>query len=701
MKKRKPLGIAILAFLALAKSAYAADLEGPIAKTTAALKGAARVGICFNEPVNKASAETISNYIIPGVQVTAAKLQESGNKVALTVSAPITSAFSLNIKNVTDTVGNKMAVTDLAGSVINMIAADIGTPGEDPLIPGSTLVCSPGDFEVTGGGSDIWSDHDGFHYVYEQKTGDFDVKARIVSLSAIAHVSSGSIMVREDLDIDSRNWLVKTTPYNQPTLANPDDKGAGVYRTTSRKDKGGSTGIVQDGKGPPRYPNVWVRLNRTGNTFTSYQSEDGVIWKIIASEIPPNGDEPPTPTPYPATVYLGLGANAQINRDDPAFATTVVFENYRAHAPGPIAMTTAALKGATRVGVCFNEPVNKASAETIGNYTIPGVQVTAATLQESGNKVALTVSAPITAAFNLNIKNVTDTVGNKMAVTDLAGSVINMIATDIGTPGEDPLILGSTLVCSPGDFEVTGGGSDIWSDHDGFHYVYEQRTGDFDVKARIVSLSAIANVSSGSIMVREDLDLDSRNWLVKTTPYNQPTLANPDDKGAGVYRTTSRKVKGGSTGIVKDGDGPPLYPHVWIRLKRTGNTFTSYQSEDGITWKEIVSEIPPNEDDPPTPTPYPATVYLGLGANAQINSDDPAFVTTVVFENYGDMAAPRPSLSHSRSGNQLTLSWSPAGGRLQMNANVADPTSWTFVGPINPAVITITNGNRFFRVINP
>jgi len=370
---------------------------------------------------------------------------------------------------------------------------------------------------------------------------------------------------------------------------------------------------------------------------------------------------------------------------------------------GPIAKSTAAIKGATRVGVCFNEQLDKATAETIGNYTIAGLQVTAATLQQSGNKVALTVSAPIAAAFSLKVKDVTDTFGNKAAVTDLTGSVINMISMDVGTLGEDPVLPGSTLTCAPGDFEVTAGGSDIWSSSDGIHFVYEQRTGDFDVKVRNVSLKAIAQFTGAGIMVRGDLDGDSRNWTIKTTPYNQPVFEEPGNTGSALYRTTSRKDKGGSTGLVKDGDGPPKYPNAWIRLKRTGDTFTSYQSEDGLNWKVIVSEIPPNGEDPAVPTPYPSTVYVGLATYSNKNRDNPDYYTTAVYESYGDFvpALARPILTFSQSGSQPSISWSPAGGRLQMSNNLADPNSWTDVGTANPALISISAGSQFFRVINP
>lgn len=57
----------------------------------------------------------------------------------------------------------------------------------------------------------------------------------------------------------------------------------------------------------------------------------------------------------------------------------------------------------------------------------------------------------------------------------------------------------------------------------------------------------------------------------------------------------------------------------------------------------------------------------------------------------------QPTLTATRSGNNLTISWTPAGGTLESKASLAD-ANWTAVGTQNPATVAIEAGNRFYRV---
>jgi hypothetical protein len=65
----------------------------------------------------------------------------------------------------------------------------------------------------------------------------------------------------------------------------------------------------------------------------------------------------------------------------------------------------------------------------------------------------------------------------------------------------------------------------------------------------------------------------------------------------------------------------------------------------------------------------------------------------------GPQAAPAPSLSVARSGNNLTIQWSPPGGTLQSTPALGGTPTWTAVGTTNPATVPIgTTGNTFYRV---
>jgi hypothetical protein len=72
-------------------------------------------------------------------------------------------------------------------------------------------------------------------------------------------------------------------------------------------------------------------------------------------------------------------------------------------------------------------------------------------------------------------------------------------ASDIGAPPA----AGSTQHSS-GTFTVRGAG-DTAGTADQFRFVYAQVTGDFDVRARVVSVEAVRTWSKAGVMVRESL----------------------------------------------------------------------------------------------------------------------------------------------------------------------------------------------------
>jgi hypothetical protein len=61
-----------------------------------------------------------------------------------------------------------------------------------------------------------------------------------------------------------------------------------------------------------------------------------------------------------------------------------------------------------------------------------------------------------------------------------------------------------------------------------------------------------------------------------------------------------------------------------------------------------------------------------------------------------------PSISFTRSGNQLTLSWPLTGFVLQENSSVSNPAGWSNVtgGSSSPVIVTISrSGNKFYRLL--
>jgi hypothetical protein len=98
---------------------------------------------------------------------------------------------------------------------------------------------------------------------------------------------------------------------------------------------------------------------------------------------------------------------------------------------------------------------------------------------------------------------------------------------------------------------------------------------------------------------------------------------------------------------------------------------------------------------------FAVTYMLGNGGSLDPlivpTNGTPPIITSAVL---GRMAAPsKPVLTVTRSGGNLNISWTPAGGTLKSSADMTAPfASWTTVGTANPATVPIGAGNLFLHV---
>ena len=135
---------------------------------------------------------------------------------------------------------------------------DVGSVG----IPGSATFLD-GTFSLKGSGSDIWETADGCHFISQSLSGDFVITARLASMANTDYWAKAGLMVRESYATGSRNVSLLVTP-----------EGGGT-RQQWRSSTGGSTSDHQlSGSNAP----LWLRIVRSGNTFTGWQSDDGLTW---------------------------------------------------------------------------------------------------------------------------------------------------------------------------------------------------------------------------------------------------------------------------------------------------------------------------------------------------------------------------------------------------------------------------------------
>jgi hypothetical protein len=154
-----------------------------------------------------------------------------------------------------------------------------GTDIGNPDIAGQSTYSS-GTFTITVAASSISGTSDQFHFVYRPITGDVEIVARILSITAERRWAKSGVMIRESLTAESRHAMMIGS-------------AAAGYAFQRRAQTAGGTDSTA---GPATAPPGWVRLVREGDLFTAYQSTDGVTWGLVGSDTIPMGD----------TVYVGL-----------------------------------------------------------------------------------------------------------------------------------------------------------------------------------------------------------------------------------------------------------------------------------------------------------------------------------------------------------------------------------------------------------
>jgi regulation of enolase protein 1 (concanavalin A-like superfamily) len=135
---------------------------------------------------------------------------------------------------------------------------------------------------------------------------------------------------------------------------------------------------------------------------------------------------------------------------------------------------------------------------------------------------------------------------------------------------------------------VTASGADIWGTADAFHFVYQPLTGDGSIEARVGSIQKVDNWSKAGVMIRETLDPGSAQALMLVSAAKgvamqwRPTKDGSSFSAAGSTATAPR----------------------WVRVTRSGDTISGFESADGVTWLPVSTQT----------IPMAATVYVGLAA---------------------------------------------------------------------------------------
>ncbi|MFO8008405.1 MAG: sugar-binding protein, partial [Candidatus Brocadiia bacterium] len=203
---------------------------------------------------------------------------------------------------------------------------------------------------------------------------------------------------------------------------------------------------------------------------------------------------------------------------------------------------------------------------------------------------------------------------------------------DIGSPSA-----AGSAGYSSGTFTIEGDGNDIWNNSDNFHYVYQSLSGDGEIEARVASLENTNSWAKAGVMIRESLTGGSTHAMMVVTPGN----------GTSFQRRTST---GSTSESTTPGDG--VTAPYWVRVTRSGDTFTGYKSSDGSSWTQVGSVTISMATD----------VYIGL----PVTSHSDGVLCTAEMDNVtvtsggGDTtppAAPTGLTATAASDSQIDLDW--------------------------------------------
>jgi hypothetical protein len=172
---------------------------------------------------------------------------------------------------------------------------------------------------------------------------------------------------------------------------------------------------------------------------------------------------------------------------------------------------------------------------------------------------------------------------------------------------------------------------------DAIHYSYRTLSGDGSIVARIANQNTVQPWyfdSTDGVMIRESLDQGSKFAMMGISYKNGPRLT---------YRT--------ETGAVSQATPAAQPGPLWVKLVRSGNKFTGYQSQDGNTWIQVGSQ---------QTISMASKVYVGLSGDSYTpNAVHMAVVDHVKLSPSDPSAAATPnppSPSCARANPLLTLS---------------------------------------------
>lgn len=481
-----------------------------------------------------------------------------------------------------------------------------------PIDQGVALHDNDGSYILANLGAEMWVTADKLKFVSQPLSGDGTLIVRATSVVSNDAWSRFGLMMRESLSANAKNVLFSLTTSSGLAFQ-------------SRQTVNGSTAFraAAVAKTAP----VWLKLERSGNTFTASYSSDGVVWAVHGTETIfmsgviqvglaysnrssttwalGTGDQLKLVTPSDAdgngisdeweNFYFGqTGIEGNADADTDGLSNAQEWElGTSPTAANPVSQSVSlSVAGGNNqsgyAGSTLPTPLSVQVKDPATGAPISGLLVTFKVLSGAGalggpdSQRQTTVSLPtdqygrVQASFHL------PSVGGSITVQASAGNLITgavnfslksllgakdtpfrLETTDVGT-----VTLPSVNQYSNGVYTLSAASADIGSSADSFDYASQVLNGNGLIVARVAGFTATNTNAKAGLMIRESVSSNSRYVAIVVTP------------GSGLSMRWRDTTGGGSSGSIAIARTVP----TWLALRRSGGSIAGYYSDDGLTW---------------------------------------------------------------------------------------------------------------------
>ena len=429
--------------------------------------------------------------------------------------------------------------------------ADVGSPA----LAGSAS-SSAGVITVNGGGADIFGTADQFHLAYLPATGDTTLKARVATQTNTSVWAKAGVTLRATTDPGSPYYALFATPANGVTVQ-------------WRKTQAASTvQVVVAGTVP-----VYVEVTRSGNTFIAYTSTDGSTWTPVPGST--------VTFSFPSAALAGLAMSSH-NTSKLGAATFDSVSVVGSAPPPPNDYSIAATPASVSVAAgspgssSISTTLVSGSAESIALSVsglpagVTGVFAPAAVSTGASSTLTLAVGAAVApGSYPLTVTGTAPSATHgavlTLVVTAAAPGLPSPWAdTDVGAPSP-----AGSASYTGGVFTVKGSGADIFGTSDQFNYVYQATSGNGTIVARVTSETNTSSNAKAGVIWKASTVAGSPYILIAVAPSG---LVKVQYNFSGSISTSTYN-----------------FPNVWMKLVRSGSSFSAYVSPDGVNWTTVLA----------------------------------------------------------------------------------------------------------------